>query len=106
MCYLRDLASLGLAMILAACATDPTYLEMKSKIPTLDPAQGRVFVYRDSTFGAAIQPQVMINGKVVGVSRGNGIFYTDLPAGDYRLSSQTEVERSLRSVSREEKSSS
>jgi hypothetical protein len=93
--FVQHLASLGLAMLLAACATGPTYQEMKSKIPALDAGNGRVFVYRDSTFGAAIQPQVLVNGKVVGVSRANGFFYTDLPAGDYRMSAQTEVERSI-----------
>jgi hypothetical protein len=64
-------------------------------MPKLNAGQGRVFVYRDSAFGAAIQPDVAINGKTVGVSRANGFFYTDLPAGQYKVSAQTEVERSL-----------
>jgi hypothetical protein len=82
-------------LLVAGCATGPMYSEMKSKITPLAAGQGRVFVYRDSSLGAAITPKVNINGKVVGVSRGNGFFYTDLPAGEYRLAAETEVERSL-----------
>ena len=82
-------------LLVSGCATGPMYSEMKSKIAPLAAGQGRVFVYRDSSFGAAVTPKVTINGKVVGVTRGNGFFYTDLPAGDYRLAAETEVERSL-----------
>lgn len=86
----------GMALLLlAGCATGPKYSEMKGSIPPLRSDQGRVFVYRDSSFGAAISPSVAINGKIVGVSRANGFFYTDLPAGNYRMSAETEVERSL-----------
>lgn len=82
-------------LMLAGCATGPRFSEMKSQIGPLPSGQGRVFVYRDSAFGAAITPKVAINGKVAGVSRANGFFYADLPAGDYRLAAETEVERSL-----------
>lgn len=81
--------------LVAGCATGPKFSEMQTKIAPLAAGQGRVFVYRDSAFGAAITPNVTINGKVVGVSRASGFFYADLPAGDYRLAAATEVERSL-----------
>lgn len=83
------------ATLIAGCASGPRYAEMKSQIAPLSANHGRVFVYRDSSFGAALTPNVAINGKVVGVSRANGFFYTDLPAGNYKLSAETEVERSL-----------
>jgi hypothetical protein len=82
-------------LMVTGCASGPKYAEMKSSIPALQASQGRVFVYRDSSFGAAITPNVAINGNVVGVSRANGFFFTDLPAGNYKLSAATEVERSL-----------
>jgi hypothetical protein len=82
-------------LVLAGCATGPKYSEMKGSIPSLRSDQGRVFVYRDSSFGAAITPSVAINDKIVGVSRANGFFYADLPPGNYRMAAETEVERSL-----------
>jgi len=71
------------------------YSEMKGKIAPLRSDEGRVFVYRDSSLGAAVTPSVAINGKIVGVSRSNGFFYSDLPPGNYKISAETEVERSL-----------
>lgn len=91
----RSFFSVLTLLVLAGCATGPKYSEMKSTIPVLRSDQGRVFVYRDSSFGAAITPSVAINGQIVGVSRANGFFYADLPAGNYRMSAETEVERSL-----------
>jgi hypothetical protein len=91
----RFLIAVAALLLVAGCATGPKFSEMQSKIGPIATGQGRVFVYRDSAFGAAITPNVAINGKVVGVSRANGFFYADLPAGDHRLSAATEVERSL-----------
>jgi hypothetical protein len=81
--------------LMAGCASGPKYTEMKSKIPAIKTGEGRIFIYRDSIFGAAVQPKVMINGVEVGTSQSNGFFYVDRPAGDYKISSSTEVERSV-----------
>jgi hypothetical protein len=91
----RSLFVAVLVAVVAGCASGPKYAEMKSKIPTMKPGEGRVFVYRDSIFGAAVQPKVMINGVEVGTSQANGFFYVDRPAGDYKISGSTEVERSV-----------
>jgi Protein of unknown function (DUF2846) len=91
----RTLLIAAIVAVAAGCASGPKYSEMKSKIPALKNGEGRVFVYRDSIFGAAIQPKVFINGVEVGTSQSNGFFYVDRPAGDYKISSATEVERSL-----------
>jgi hypothetical protein len=91
----RLLLIAGLSLFVTACASGPKYSEVKNKIGPLQSGQGRVFVYRDSSFGAAITPTVTANGKPIGVSRANGFFYADLAAGDYKLAAGTEVERSL-----------
>jgi Protein of unknown function (DUF2846) len=91
----RSLIVAALVTVVAGCASGPKYSEMKSKIPAMKAGEGRVFVYRDSIFGAAIQPKVMINGVEVGTSQSNGFFYVDRPAGDYKISGATEVERSV-----------
>jgi Protein of unknown function (DUF2846) len=91
----RSVLIASVAVAAAGCASGPKYSEMKSKIPVLNTNTGRVFIYRDSLFGAALQPQVAINGKPVGTSRAYAFFYVDLPAGEYKISGATEVERSL-----------
>jgi hypothetical protein len=93
--WLRALVIAAASILAAGCATGPSFNEMKSKIPALGKDTGRVFIYRDSSFGAAMQPQIAINGKTVGTSRANGFFFVDLPAGEHRVSAATEVERSL-----------
>jgi hypothetical protein len=56
---------------------------------------GRVFFYRTSILGAAIQPDVKLNGEKVGSAKPKGFFYVDRPAGAYKVETSTEVTRTL-----------
>ena len=80
---------------IAGCASGPKFSEMQSSMPTLKAGQGRIYVYRDSTFGAAMVPAVFVNDKEVGRSMANSFFYVDRDPGEYRISATTEVERSV-----------
>ena len=44
---------------------------------------------------AAVQPDVKLNGEVVGTAVPNGFFYVDRPAGKYDILTTTEVDRKL-----------
>jgi hypothetical protein len=67
---------------------------MKSSIPTLAQGQGRIYFYRsNSMLGAAVQPDIALNGQVVGSSQPGGFFYVDRPAGTYEAVCGTEVDR-------------
>lgn len=77
-------------VVLASCASGPTYAEMKPKLPPIPKGQGRVFVYRTSSFGAAIRPQVRIDGNAIGKSTAKGFLYSDQPAGSHEISMTTE----------------
>lgn len=68
---------------------------MQSAIPTLKAGDGRIYVFRDSSFGAAIVPAVYVNGQEVGRSLLNSFFYVDRAPGEYKVSSTTEVEKSV-----------
>jgi hypothetical protein len=57
--------------------------------------QGRIFIYRTIVLGAAVQPSVKVNDAVVGSAVPKGFFYVDRPAGNYTISTETEVERTL-----------
>lgn len=85
-----------LATLMSGCASGVKYSEMASSIPTLKADQGRIYFFRSSSmFGAAIQPEIRLNDKVVGKSQPGGFFYVDRPAGQYRAASSTETEKTL-----------
>ncbi|WP_280153267.1 DUF2846 domain-containing protein [Piscinibacter sp. XHJ-5] len=93
---LYRVALLLVVAFLTACASGPKHAEVASSIPGLKPDQGRVYVYRSSSMmGAAIQPNVLVNGKVAGESKPGGFFFVDLPAGPIEVATSTEVEKKL-----------
>jgi hypothetical protein len=84
------------AILTVGCATTgPTYSEMSDSMPSLSSEMGRIYIYRTSVFGAALQPGVVLNGEVVGKAVPNGFFYVDCPAGNHEIVTSTEVEREL-----------
>lgn len=90
-------AALMMTSWLAGCASSgPTYQQMQSQISALPQGQGRIIIYRaNSAFGAGIQPAIKIDGVKVGESVPNSFIYVDRPAGNYEISTSTEVKRSL-----------
>jgi len=93
---LYRVALLMVVAFLAACASGPKHAEVASSIPGLKADQGRVYLYRsNSMLGAALQPNVLVNGKVMGESKPGGFFFVDLPAGPVEVSTSTEVEKKL-----------
>jgi len=89
--------ALSAAILLSACAASgPKLSEVRSSMPQLKPDQGRVYFYRNSSMlGAAMQPNIMLNGRTVGESKPGGFFYVDDAAGAKEISTSTEVERKL-----------
>ena len=83
------------AALFAGCATGPAYSVYKSSIPPLAQDQGRIFFYRNAGLGAALVPDIKLNGQVIGSSQTGTFFYIDRPAGDYQVETTTEVRRTL-----------
>jgi hypothetical protein len=82
-------------VIFLGCATSGAkYVELSPTIP-IKPDTGRIFIYRPSVAGAAIQPDVKLNGEVVGSSTPYGFFYVDRAPGVYEIMTSTEVDRKL-----------
>lgn len=78
------------------CATSgPKYTELMPSVSSVPPDSGRIYIYRTSILGAAIQPEVKINGEVVGRAVPNGFFYIDKKPGTYEILTSTEVDRKL-----------
>lgn len=91
---LSFLLTLGLVLG-AGCASGPGFAEANARIPALATGKGRVYFYRPSTMGAAVRPEVRLDGKVVGKAVSHGYFYVDAAPGDHSVETTTEVERRL-----------
>jgi len=80
--------------VLAGCASGPKFSEVAQSIPTLKADQGRIYFFRSSSMmGAAIQPDIRLNGDVVGSSKPGSFFFVDRPAGNYVAATSTETEK-------------
>jgi len=83
------------AFLLAGCATGPKYGEIAPSFGKLSPDKARIYVYRASALGAAVQPQVKLNGETIGTAVSQGFFYVDRAPGHYEMMTSTEVDRKL-----------
>lgn len=86
---------LPLLLLLSACATGPKYAEVVSTIPSLSPSQGRIYFYRPSALGAAVQPEINLNGQKVGTAKPHGFYFVDRAPGNYEVTAATETEKKL-----------
>ena len=70
-------------LFLGGCATKgPSFSELAPSINELPSNAGRIYLYRTTIFGAALQPEVKINNEVVGKSIARGFFYVDKEPGN------------------------
>lgn len=84
------------AIFLTGCAaTGPRYAEVEASLPTLRSGYGRLVVYRSGGLGVAVQPDIKLNGEVIGQSQPEGFFFVDRTAGRYTVSARTEIETTL-----------
>lgn len=91
---LKPGVALSIAVLAAGCATGIKHEEMASSIPRMKPGDGRIYFLRSaSMLGAAVQPEIRLNGQVVGQSKPGGFFFVDRPAGNYVASASTETEK-------------
>ena len=80
---------------LCSCATGMPFTELNPSIAPETPETGRVFFYRPSSFGAAIQSDIIMNGENVGKSIAHGFFFKDCDPGEYVVVTSTEVKRKV-----------
>jgi hypothetical protein len=95
--FLKFALLVAAGALTAGCATGPKHDEMASSIPSLKPGEGRIYFFRrlNMGWGAGIQPDIKLNGQVVGKSMPGGFFFVDRPAGNYVASVMTETEKTL-----------
>ena len=90
---LLKFAVIGAVIGLTGCAASgPKFSAMQASTPAVNADQGRVYFYRkDSMFGAALQPVVVMDGAEVGKSQPGGYFYVDAASGSHEASTSTEA---------------
>ncbi|GGB98001.1 DUF2846 domain-containing protein [Pseudoduganella buxea] len=92
-----QLGAIALATALTGCAaTGPKFTEQQATTPKLAADQGRVYFYRVNSFvGAAVRPDIKLDGAAVGESTPGGYFYVDTAAGSHEAQTSTEVSNKL-----------
>lgn len=92
----RTMTIAAVATALGGCATSGVrYAELSPQALEFSPDSGRIYLYRTSALGAAVQPVVKLDGEVIGAAVAEGYFYVDRAPGTYTISTSTEVERTL-----------
>lgn len=96
----RSFMKLALAATVLAlasgCATGIKHEQMASSMPSVKAGEGRIYFFRNSSmFGAAVQPDIRLNGQVVGASKPGGFFFVDRPAGNYLATASTETDKTV-----------
>lgn len=92
---LKFLVVICLAAVTTGCATGPKFTEVKDNIGNLALEEGRIFLYRTTALGAALQPKIKVNGVPVGKSVAKGFMFIDREPGNYEIMTSTEVDRKL-----------
>lgn len=97
---MNRLASLSLAALLvlvSGCASGPGFKSVSASFPPVAAGSARIFFYRNANLGAgaAVRPDVNLNGEKIGNAIPGGFFYVDRPPGDYQVTTTTELKKSL-----------
>jgi hypothetical protein len=82
-------------IILSACASGAPFTKLNPSLSPEAPETGRIFFYRPSGAGAAVIPDIVLNGETVGRAVGQGFFFIDRPAAEYTVMTSTEVKRKV-----------
>lgn len=84
-----------LALTLASCASGVKFTQLNPSLTPPTQEVGRIYFYRTTVLGAALRPEVRLNGEKVGEAIAQGFFYVDRPAGNYEVVTSTEVNRKV-----------
>jgi len=84
---------LAVVWLLQGCAaTGPKGTEMASTLNATAPGYGRIVFFRSAGFaGGAVQPDIKLDGQVVGQSKPGGFFYAEAGPGKRVIEAATET---------------
>lgn len=85
----------NVGFFLVGCATGPKFSTVEGKVTRQANDQSRIYFYRSTSLGGAIQPEIKLNGEVVGKAEPMGVFYVDRKPGNMEVITGSEVEKKL-----------
>jgi hypothetical protein len=89
-------AAIVLCLLQGCAATGLKGFEMATALNTVPPGYGRIVFYRSSSVvGAAVKPNIRVDGQVVGESRPGGFFFVDASPDKHMASVSTEATTDL-----------
>jgi len=79
-----------LISIVTGCTSNaPKFNEVKINFPTIEPGNGRIYLYRPSKLmGMGYTPQIFINDAGTGKLESGSFFFIDRPEGEYSIDSR------------------
>ncbi len=60
-----------------------------STFPSLAAQKGRIYFYPPSAMGAAVQPDIKLNGEKVGTTKPHDFYFVDRDPGNYEVTATT-----------------
>ncbi|MEJ5991296.1 DUF2846 domain-containing protein [Ramlibacter sp. PS3R-8] len=88
------IVGMALLALLTGCASvkmeDKAASERAKQFAQPSSGSAGLYVYRDSTFGAALKKNIWVDDKCVGESAPNVFFYTEVAPGNRKVSTQSE----------------
>jgi hypothetical protein len=83
-------AAAAACTLIVGCASGPTFSQYRPTVPPCPAGEGRIWFYRPGWGGAAVKPDVKMDGAVVGKATAEGFFHADAAPGTHEVSVTTE----------------
>lgn len=89
-----SLAFCSAALLLSGCASVPTanpeQTNQAKKFEAPTEGNSGLYIYRNSMVGAALKKDVYVNGKCLGETSSHMFFFTEVPAGQQDIATESE----------------
>ena len=82
--------AVGLVIFAVGCSSGPKFSDYRPTVSHPAEGNGRIWFYRPSALGAAIQPSVKLDDQVVGSAVPHGFFHVETLPGKHTVSCTTE----------------
>ncbi|WP_410482405.1 DUF2846 domain-containing protein [Ovoidimarina sediminis] len=86
------------ALIVGGCASGVSLSETTAAKAPQSSDVARIIIYRTGVFGAAVQPDVLVDGRTTSECQPNSVFFVDVPPGEHTISASSETTATIRAT--------